>query len=125
MQNVAMKKKLKAIWLRLQGKHICQHGDCLKVGMQCHLNDYRSDYDWRGDLFYWYCPEHCQIEGFCGCCGEFWGGCEAFDFNRGGLCPNCQSELDAEFQDDYEHEMAELYHTSCFESDIPERINGE
>ena len=107
-----MKKKLKSFWLRLRGLHICQHEGCLKVGMQCHLNDYdyEGDYHWKGDLYYWYCPEHCHIEGFCYGCGEFWGGNEYFDFNKSGLCENCQSELDdeADYDEEYDYVPGEI-----------------
>jgi len=100
-----MKKRLRAIWLRLHRKHICEHKNCLKLGMQCRLPDYdyEGDYHYKGDLIFWYCSEHCQLEGFCWGCGEFWGGCEAFDFNIAGLCPNCKGDLDAE------DEMADIY----------------
>jgi hypothetical protein len=48
---------------------------------------------WKGYLYHWYCAEHCNINGFCWYCGEFWGGCEAFDFEPTGCCPNCKDEF--------------------------------
>jgi len=106
-----MKKRLKSMWFRIKGRHICQHQDCLQQGMQCRLNeyDYDGDYHFTGESYWWYCPEHAQVEGFCWYCGEFWGGCEAFDFNKNGLCPNCKDEVDSELESDFEDEMADLY----------------
>ena len=107
-----MKKRLRLLWLRLHRLHICQHEGCLEIGSQCHINEYEheGDYHYKGESYYWYCPKHCQVEGFCWMCGEFWGGCESFDFDRGGLCPNCRSQVDEEMADelaDLEEELIE------------------
>lgn len=46
------------------------------------------------------CPEHCKDEGYCWGCGRLWAGCEDFDFDPRGLCPNCRHEFDSEYDDD-------------------------
>lgn len=106
-----MKKKLKAIWLRLKGYHICEHEGCLNIANQCSLDVYdtEGDYHWIKEAYYWYCPDHCRINGFCYGCGQFWGGCESFDFSPSGLCPNCKDELDNELESDFDDEMADFY----------------
>jgi hypothetical protein len=63
----------------------------------------------------WYCPEHAKQNGYCWGCGQFWSGCETFDFDPGILCPNCREnpEYDVDFHDDewldmwadYPHEL--------------------
>jgi len=105
-----MKKTLKSLWLRLHGKHVCEHGDCLNQAMQCHLTAYSDDYSESWDDYYWYCTEHCKDKGFCWGCGEFWAGNEQFDFNRAGLCSNCKDEFDSE-EDEYDPECdyGEIY----------------
>jgi len=75
--------------------HRCEHEGCSSFDtIQCRLVDWESSekpYD-----ISWYCGEHCHSEGFCWMCGEFWGGNEFFDFNKSGLCENCQFETDSE-----------------------------
>jgi len=100
----------------------CEHEGCTRQDVtECIVIDYRCPLDfsvwdyvsmlgpigairhlwrlWRDGSAEWppehYCPEHCQLHGFCYGCGQFWAGCERFDFDPSGLCPNCQSELDA------------------------------
>jgi uncharacterized protein (TIGR02996 family) len=77
----------------------CQHEGCRAQGRPCVIEDepaengtpqYETDY---------FCEEHAQEHGFCHCCGSFWGGIEAFDFDRAGLCPNCRDQIDADFDD--------------------------
>ena len=105
-----MKKFIKRWLLRFKGLHICEHKDCLHEAIQCRLDvyDYEGDYHWLKEEYYWYCAEHCQTEGFCYGCGEFWGGCEDFDFGN-GLCSNCRDEFDSEFERDREEEMESWY----------------
>lgn len=52
------------------------------------------------DTFDYYCAEHCQKNGYCYGCGEFWAGSESFDFSRSGLCSNCQSEVEDYIDDE-------------------------
>lgn len=47
-----------------------------------------------------FCGEHAHEHGYCRGCGEFWAGVENFDFNRSGLCPHCQDQVDADFNDE-------------------------
>lgn len=52
------------------------------------------------ELMNTYCVDHCQEEGFCFGCGEFWAGCESFDFNPSGLCSNCHHQFEDEVWDE-------------------------
>ena len=115
-----MKKRLKVIWLRLHKKHICEHEGCLDVGIQCRLTIYNDDYSQWYDEYYWYCTEHCHINGFCWYCGEFWGGCEAFDFEPTGCCPNCKDEFKADvceddFEDEYEDFLYDIQEENAYQ----------
>jgi hypothetical protein len=59
----------------------------------------------------YFCGEHCFEHGYCHGCGYFWAGVNAFDFDRGGLCPHCRDQVNADFNEpsgeDYD---AEFYH---------------
>ena len=89
--------------------HRCEHEGCNKTEPEntiiaCHLIDY-GDYKVEPkDIYLYYCSEHATEEGFCWCCGEFWAGCEEFDFQPSHLCPNCKDDLDSELADDYDSE---------------------
>ena len=92
-----------------KSKHQCQHKDCIKTNViPCYLPSYQGPYDYiQADT--WLCPEHCQVEGFCWGCGQFWAGIESFDFSPTGLCENCKEEdsavmdeIDADSNADYE-----------------------
>lgn len=75
---------------------------------------YLREYGWREALRIWkelykvgaadvydhYCAEHCQKNGYCYSCGEFWAGSESFDFSRSGLCSNCRSEYEEDYDED-------------------------
>jgi DNA-directed RNA polymerase subunit RPC12/RpoP len=52
--------------------------------------------DCSKDIFYFYCREHCFKNGFCYWCGNFWAGCENFDFDPSHLCSNCRDEFEAD-----------------------------
>jgi hypothetical protein len=108
-----MKKKIISIWLRIRGKHICEHKDCLAEGaVRCRLAiyDYEGGYYYIRDEIYYYCADHCHEEGFCYGCGEFWGGCENFDFSPYHLCSNCKDELDdeADCEKEYDFDYSQL-----------------
>lgn len=75
--------------------HLCQHEGCSNPGIPCFMpGNYDAD-----DPDYFYCGEHCQIEGFCYICGQFWAGVEMFDFGP-GYCVNCASEVEEPDYDD-------------------------
>lgn len=59
------------------------------------------------ETFDYYCPEHCQKNGYCWGCGEFWAGSESFDFSRSGLCSNCAGDPD--LNDDIDEEEDGYY----------------
>lgn len=74
-------------------KRQCQHEGCKNEGVQCQLPDYRD-----GSIqIEFFCGEHAHLNGYCRCCGQFWAGVDAFDFNKSGLCPHCQDEVDEDF----------------------------
>ena len=92
-----------------KSKRQCQHKDCIKTNVvPCYLPSYTGPVDYNhADT--WLCPEHCQQEGFCWGCGQFWAGIESFDFSPTGLCDNCKDEdsavmdeIDADSNADYE-----------------------
>ena len=45
-----------------------------------------------------FCCDHAFTNGYCICCGDFWGGVEDFDFGS-GLCDNCKEAIDCEQSD--------------------------
>lgn len=57
----------------------------------------------------YYCAKHCQDEGFCWYCGQFWAGVEAFDFSPTGTCPNCRDELSSDLAGDCDDELYYCY----------------
>lgn len=70
--------------------HQCEHEGCSSINtVQCCLP---GDLD-KGDIISWYCTAHCFEEGYCWSCGNFYSGCEDFDFHPSRLCSNCRSEL--------------------------------
>jgi len=70
---------------------------------------------WRkgyADTYDDYCADHCQKNGFCYGCGEFWAGSESFDFSRNGLCSNCKDDPDLvgyDYDEDY-YEIPDDYY---------------
>lgn len=83
-------------------KHLCEEPGCQNEAMECVLYDYDED----KEISSWYCTEHAHKNGFCWYCGHFWAGCEQFDFDPSGLCPNCKWEVknDLGEYDDEEYE---------------------
>ena len=75
-----------------QEKHKCEHPCCNANAIPCRLNDPETN----KDVICFYCPEHAFINGFCSCCGEFWGGIESFDIGS-GICENCLESVDDDF----------------------------
>lgn len=75
--------------------HFCEHDGCdVADAIQCRVYDPDQD----KYLYEHFCAEHCQEHGYCYGCGEFWAGCESFDFSSSGLCPNCRADLDDELE---------------------------
>jgi hypothetical protein len=108
----------------------CEHPGCEDTGTTpCVVTTYAADYrEWRewwsllatygviqGLRILWelwregwadlppeyYCAEHAKEHGFCWGCGQFWSGCERFDFEEGIFCPNCKETFEGE---NYENE---------------------
>lgn len=53
------------------------------------------------EVITYYCPAHCEKNGFCRLCGQFWsGGDDHFDFSGSGMCSNCRHEFDEWAQED-------------------------
>lgn len=73
--------------------HQCEHKGCTSEDT---IRCVSFDYDMGEDIDYYYCGDHVTDHGFCWMCGQFWAGVDAFDFDPGGLCPNCRDDVDAE-----------------------------
>ena len=82
----------------------CEHEGCQSINtIDCEV----EDFDTGEKHQFKYCAEHCQEEGFCYCCGGFFGGIEEFDFNNpSGLCGYCKDQIDAELcsDDHFDHQ---------------------
>ncbi len=97
-------------WPRHCGQHMvvgklwqCEHEGCESTDtIECRLQMYEED----EETVERYCAEHCREHGYCYLCGWFWAGIERFDFDPGGLCPECRSQVDAD-QRAEEEEAAE------------------
>jgi hypothetical protein len=111
--------------------HVCDVPDCVDTNTTpCRLPMYRGDaplpwfirnYGLRQGLHHiwqllrygftdttdYYCWKHAKKNGFCPGCGEFWAGCESFDFSQSGLCENCKDELASDLDDDEEGDWSE------------------
>ena len=49
---------------------------------------------------YHYCPDHAYDNGFCSCCGAFWGGIDSFDHNNpAGVCEHCRDAIETDCGD--------------------------
>ena len=83
---------------------ICQEPGCTNPGLPCELPWVIGDPLGKEPEYEYYCTVHAHKQGYCYMCGHFWAGCESFDFDPTGLCSNCKSEQEAE----YEEEMEEL-----------------
>ena len=70
----------------------CEHDGCRAGGHPCFLPE-------QDDPDGYYCGNHSHEHGFCCGCGMFYAGIESFDFNRSGLCDECQDSVDADFDD--------------------------
>ena len=90
-------KIFKNLWRWLFPKR-CEHKGCNSINVvECLLEFYNDEKDIQEEYKYYYCPKHCQKNGFCWCCGLFWGGVESFEFEPTGCCPNCVDQ----FKEDY------------------------
>jgi hypothetical protein len=118
----------------------CEEEDCHETEwlVECRLPIYKGDfplwyvlrfYGWKSAWQYWrrgwldtyeyFCASHCQKNGFCYGCGEFWAGSENFDFGP-GYCSNCASEFEDNFDDDNEDYYEPPYDEYEAEPDYPE-----
>lgn len=111
-------------------ENICGEKDCNEIDglVSCRLPYYKGDVSlWNVLLIYgvksawsfltngWldtyeqYCANHCQKNGYCYGCGEFWAGSESFDFGN-GLCSNCEGDpdIDPNWDNEYEPEGWEV-----------------
>lgn len=76
-----------------QRKHKCRFEGCKEL--------HTDWYEYKPENGVWSCAEHAEYFGFCFMCGNFWAGVESFDFSRvKGVCENCISEFDDDFEDD-------------------------
>lgn len=84
-----------------EDEHICEHEGCQsRDTILCRVVDYSVTVEEQHpEDTYWYCAEHCQVEGFCSGCGMFCAGMESFDFRQNGLCDYCNDELESELAD--------------------------
>ncbi len=81
--------------LEFVGIHFCEEPRCWsRDTLRCTIHLIKNGED---EVNY-YCTEHASKHGYCWACGEFWAGCESFDFNQMQLCPNCYDE----YRDDLE-----------------------
>ena len=80
----------------------CQKEGCNETAIECYLPYYYDNPD------EYLCPYHAVEAGYCCRCGNFSSGLELFDFNRNGLCPDCQVEIDNEQEDFDEIEGVEF-----------------
>lgn len=87
-----------------EGIKLCQHEGCDQPGIECELPWVYGDPIDKPPEYEYYCAEHAFEHGYCYMCGHFWAGCEAFDFGRGHLCPNCHSGMRAEEEDEEEYD---------------------
>jgi len=82
---------------------LCEHEGCTSTCVtECRLSACAED----EDTVEYYCAEHCREHGYCYLCGYFWAGIERFDFDPGGLCPECRSVVEEEERTE-EEEAAE------------------
>ncbi len=82
--------------------HKCDQDRCFKDGcVECHVPETSPDADNLqmmlppSNSIEHFCCDHAFKNGYCICCGEFWGGIEDFDFGN-GFCTNCKSACDLE-----------------------------
>ena len=75
-------------------KRICEEKGCKQEGFYCHLSYYDDVKEETVDQGNYYCAEHASLNGYCWGCGEFQAGCENFDSEPSGLCPNCRDDPD-------------------------------
>lgn len=75
----------------------CQTEGCEETEIvHCWVHDLELDM-WHHCT---YCTEHCHENGFCYCCGSFWGGIESFDFmNPSKLCEHCLDQIESDLGD--------------------------
>lgn len=80
---------------------------CKTEGVECRLRDVQAGEAVTDQtVIEYFCGEHAHAAGYCRCCGDFWGGVSAFDFNPSGLCPHCQDQIDADFSEPGDEETS-------------------
>ncbi len=96
---------LKAVLARI-GLVFCEAPGCWEhETVHCRLHVWNEGSGGYVDEFDDNCITHASQYGYCWGCGEFWAGCESFDFNQMQLCPNCKDDPD--YCDDWEDEEQE------------------
>jgi hypothetical protein len=83
-------------------QHECEEQYCTSVDtLQCREPYSDEEPAPATPTFVWYCTTHAIKNGFCGMCGEFWGGTESFEFGRHkGYCSDCADELERPDEDE-------------------------
>lgn len=88
--------------------HQCEFIGCLETKA--------SWYEYEPDNGVWSCSEHAEHFGFCYMCGNFWAGCESFDFSRiKGVCENCISEFDDDSEQDWDDSYDDFSYQTGFD----------
>lgn len=87
--------------------HKCQQDGCQAEGIACYLPDWDDEPKGDSRPDFYYCWEHCQQNGFCKLCGQFWGGVEMFDFGS-GFCEFCEDAVQYDFGE-YDRADEDMY----------------
>jgi hypothetical protein len=95
---------------------MCEEYGCLLDGLvECHLLTFDKGFVHAEEINFNYCQYHAYLNGFCSCCGDFWGGIESFEFeNPSHLCENCLDQIKNESEES-EYDTIELFDENWFE----------
>ena len=77
----------------------CEYENCNEEAeVECSLPAFEEGEE---DLVEHLCIKHAEESGFCICCGNFWAGCESYDFSPiKGVCENCICEFEEPERDE-------------------------
>jgi hypothetical protein len=85
--------------LQARENHLCEHEGCQNEGLPCEIPR-DTDKPIDAELEYeYFCFVHSFQHGYCPGCGQFWGGCEAFDFSPSLMCNKCNDDVGLELED--------------------------